>query len=267
MIKTNYDKETERLYNYFHDGYQSGLKRFKEVANDNPEYFEIDSLKNINLVINEMLKPSENHNDEDIEDEKKEQENKSETVVEAETSSSKDDKDITFLKEEQEIIDDLHDIKERLNTTSRNKLLKTTDIYLLEKAKSLIERLYNLKIKDEDTLITKIKNESIDTEEVEKLDIIYDTDEFAEVFDSPLQKKMGDVMDYFQAINFLTKMILNFDKGLLISNGEITIESTYELLDKLVLSWGLALYELNYEFMKFANLINTGKAEFIITLD
>lgn len=189
MIKTNYDKETERLYNYFHDGYQSGLKRFKEVANDNPEYFEIDSLKNINLVINEMLKPSENHNDEDIEDEKKEQENKSETVVEAETSSSKDDKDITFLKEEQEIIDDLHHIKERLNTTSRNKLLKTTDIYLLEKAKSLIERLYNLKIKDEDTLITKIKNESIDTEEVEKLDIIYDTDEFAEVFDSPLQKK------------------------------------------------------------------------------
>ena len=140
-------------------------------------------------------------------------------------------------------------------------------MYLLEKAKSLIERLYNLKIKDEDTLISKIKNETIDNEEVEKLDIIYDTDEFAEVFESPLQKKMGDVMDYFLAINFLSKMILDIDKGLLVSNGEITKDSTYELLDKLVLSWGLSLYELNYEFMKFANLINTGEAEFKITLD
>lgn len=74
-------------------------------------------------------------------------------------------------------------------------------------------------------------------------------------------------MDYYLAINFLSKMILNFDRGLLLSNGEIAKDSTYELLDKLVLSWGLALYELNYEFMKFANLINTGKAEFKITLD
>lgn len=506
MTKVNYDEnydiETARLYSYFSDGYNYGLKRFKEVANDNPEYFEIDSLKNINLVINEMLKPSEDHNNEDLEDNTDEiakdkksitkdellkqeremfelskdgiisefnldyvvgfrdgydygksyvnsllkdiamyassvkiinavmnqlnkieniesaeneladkyqktpelheqykselelykkdcfeliermkelgitdnfintiyeignnvnnfdintdevigiiskyktavddielsikelkslygdyidlgrneeekisneiinqvyeqtdkrkeyvvdellkiyrsranknkiislknyqgedQENKSGIVTESETSCIKEDKDITFLKEEQEIIDDLHDIEERLNTTSRNKSIKTTDIYLLEKAKSLIERLYNLKIKDEDTLISKIKNETIDTEEVEKLDIIYDTDEFAEVFESPLQKKMGDVMDYFLAINFLSKMILDIDKGLLVSSGEITKASTYELLDKLVLSWGLSLYELNYEFMKFANLINTGEAEFKITLD
>lgn len=506
MTKVNYDEnydiETARLYSYFSDGYNYGLKRFKEVANDNPEYFEIDSLKNINLVINEMLKPSEDHNNEDLEDntdeiakdkksitkdellkqeremfelskdgiisefnldyvvgfrdgydygksyvnsllkdiamyassvkiinavknqlnkieniesaeneladkyqktpelheqykselelykkdcfeliermkelgitdnfintiyeignnvnnfdintdevigiiskyktavddielsikelkslygdyidlgrdeeekisnkitnqiydeidkrkeyvvhellkiyqsranknkiislknyQGKDQENKSEIVTEYETSSIKNQRDITFLKEEQEIIDDLHDIEEHLKSNSWNKSLKTTDIYLLEKAKSLIERLYNLKTKDEDTLISKIKNESIDTEEVEKLDIIYDTDEFAEVFESPLQQKMGDVMDYFLAINFLSKMILDIDKGLLISDGEITKDSTYELLDKLVLSWGLALYELNYEFMKFANLINTGKAEFKITLD
>lgn len=195
------------------------------------------------------------------------QEHESKTVAEDETVSIKEEKDITFLKEEQEIIDDLHDIEKHLKSNSWNKSLKTTDIYLLEKAKSLIERLYNLKTKDEDTLISKIKNESIDTEEVEKLDIIYDTDEFAEVFESPLQKEMSNVMDYFLAINFLSKMILDIDKSLLVSNGEVTKDSTYELLDKLVLSWGLALYELNYEFMKFANLINTGKAEFKITLD
>lgn len=267
MIKTNYDKETERLYNYFHDGYQSGLKRFKEVANDNPEYFEIDSLKNINLVINEMLKPSEDHNDEDLEDKKENQENKSEIVTESETASIRDEEDITFLKEEKEIIDGLHDIEKHLGANSWSKSLKTTDVYLLEKGKSLIEKLYNLKIKDEKTLINEIKNESIDTEEVDKLDIIYDTDEFAEVFDSPLDNEMSDVMMYFQAINFLSKMILNFDKGLLISNGEITKDSTYELLDGLLLSWSLSLHKLNYEFMKFANLINTGKAEFEITLD
>lgn len=264
MTKTNYEIETERLYNYFNDGYQYGLKRFKEIANDNPEYFEIDSLKNINLVINDMLKPSEDHNDEDIEDEEKEQEIKSEIVTESETASIRDEEDITFLKEEQNIIDDLHDIEEHLKNNTNNKSLTKTDVYLLEKAKSLIERLYNLKTKDENTLITKIKNESIDTEEVEKLDIIYDTDEFAEVFESPLQKKMGDVMDFFQAINFLSEMIINFDKGLLISKGEITKDSTYELLDNFLLSWGLSLYELNYELMKFANLINTGKAEFKI---
>ena len=197
----------------------------------------------------------------------KDQENKSEIATESDIDGIKDGEDITFLKEEQEIIDDLHDIEKQLKSNSWNKSIKATDMYLLEKAKSLIERLYNLKTKDEDTLISKIKNESIDDEEVEKLDIIYDTDEFAEVFESPLQKKMGDVMDYFLAINFLSKMILNFDRGLLLSNGEIAKDSTYELLDKLVLSWGLALYELNYEFMKFANLINTGRAEFKITLD
>lgn len=267
MTKTNYDKETERLHAYFKDGYNYGLKRFKEIANDNPDFFEIDSLNNINVVINDMLKPSKDHNNEDVEDKKKEKENKIEKVTEAETGSSKEEKDITFLKEEQEIIDDLHDIQKHLNKNAWNTSIKTTDVYLLEKAKSLIERLYNLKTKDEDTLINKIKNESIDTEEVGKLDITYDTDEFAEVFDSPLQNKMGDVMDYFQTINFLSKMILNFDKDQLISKGDITKDSTYELLCELVLSWGSSLYELNYEFMKFANLINTGKAEFIITLD
>lgn len=428
MTKVNYDEnydiETARLYSYFSDGYNYGLKRFKEIANDNPDYFEIDSLNNINTVINDMLKPSEDHNDEDLTDNKdeieydrkpitkdellkqekeifelskdgiisefgldyvvgfrdgydygksyvnsllkdiamyassvkiinavknqlnkieniesaeneladkyqkspelheqykselelykkdcfeliermkelgitdkfintiykigndvnnfdisideaikiinnykttvddvelsikelksmygdyidlgrdeeekisneiinqvyeqtdkrkeyvvdellkiyksranknkiislnkyqgKDQENKSEIATKSDIDSMKDEEDITFLKEEQEIIDDLHDIEKQLKSNSWNKSLKTTDIYLLEKAKSLIERLYNLKTKDEDTLISKIKNESIDDEEVDKLDIIYDTDEFAEVFESPLQKK------------------------------------------------------------------------------
>lgn len=271
MTKVNYDEnydiETARLYSYFSDGYNYGLKRFKEIANDNPEYFEIDSLKNINLVINDMLKPSEDHNDEDLEDKKEDQENKSVIVTESETASIKDEEDITFLKEEQEIIDDLHDIEKYLGANSWSKSLKTTDMYLLEKGKSLIERLYNLKIKDEKTFINEIENESIDTEEADKLDIIYDTDEFAEVFESPLDNEMSDVMMYFQAINFLSKMILNFDKSLLISNGEITKDSTYELLNGLLLSWSLSLHKLNYEFMRFSNLINTGKAEFKITLD
>lgn len=271
MTKVNYDEnydiETARLYSYFSDGYNYGLKRIKEIVNDNPEYFEIDSRNNINVLINDMLKPSEDHNDEDLEDKEKEHYNKSETVTEAEIGSSKEKKDITFLKEEQEIIDDLHDIEERFNITSRNKSIKTTDIYLLEKAKSLIERLYNLKTKDEDTLISKIKNQSIDNDEVEKLDVIYDDEEFTGVYDSPLDDKMSNVMKYFQAINYASKMVLNFDKGLLISNGEITKDSTYELLDSLLLSWSLSLHALNYEFMKFANLINTGEAEFKITLD
>lgn len=518
MIKTNYDKETERLYNYFHDGYQSGLKRFKEVANDNPEYFEIDSLKNINLVINEMLKPSEDHNDEDLEDntdevakdkksitkdellkqeremfelskdglisefnldyvagfrdgygygkdyeksmlkdiamysslaktihtiksemmkiEKMEkenakldkmskdvnientesklveeykkalaihnrnkselaaqkngyfdlikkikelgvtdrfisaiyeynnsvndfeisaneaikiinnykttvddvelsikelksmygdyidlgrdeeekisneitnqiyeeidkikeyvqdelikiynsraninkiisvnkyqgedQENKSGIVTESETSCIKEEEDITFLEREQEIIDDLHHIEEHLSEKSKNKFMNAIDVCMLGKAKKLIENLYELKIKDEKILLNRIKNNEIHTDEVDKLDIIYDNDEFTEIYESPLQNKISDVMTYFDAINFLYNAILEFKKGRLIGNGEITENKTFKLIEDLLLSWSLSLYALNYEFMKFANLINTGKSEFMITLD
>lgn len=68
MTKTNYEIETERLYNYFNDGYQYGLKRFKEIANDNPDYFEADSLNNINAVINDIMDLSKDHNGEDLED-------------------------------------------------------------------------------------------------------------------------------------------------------------------------------------------------------
>lgn len=522
MIKVNYDEnydiETARLYSYFSDGYQSGLKRFKEVANDNPEYFEIDSLKNINLVINEMLKPSEDHNDEDLEDNTDEvakdkksitkdellkqeremfelskdglisefnldyvagfrdgygygkdhvksllkdiatysslartinavksemekiesvekenakldninkdvnlenaepklleeynkalaihnrnkselaaqkngyfdlikkikelgvtdrfisaiyecnnsvndfeisaneaikiinnykttvddvelsikelksmygdyidlgrdeeekisneitnqiyeeidkikeyvqdelikiynsraninkiisknkyqgedQENKSGIVTESETSCIKEEEDITFLEREQGIIDDLHHIEEHLSEKSKNKFMNAIDVCMLGKAKKLIENLYELKIKDEKILLNRIKNNEIDTDEVDKLDIIYDYDEFTEIYESPLQNKISDVMTYFDAINFLYNAILEFKKGRLIGNGEITENKTFKLIEDLLLSWSLSLYALNYEFMKFANLINTGKSEFMITLD
>lgn len=518
MIKTNYDKETERLYNYFNDGYQYGLKRFKEIANDNPDYFEIDSLNNINTVINDMLKPSEDHNDDDLTDNKDEieydkkpitkdellkqekeifelskdgiisefgldyvvgfrdgygygkdyeksmlkyismysslakiinsvksemmkiekmekenvkldnmnkdvnienaesklveeykkelaihnrnkselekhkngyfdlikkikalgvtdkfisaiyeydntvndfdisideaikiinnyrttiddvelsikelksmygdyidlgrdeeekisneittqvyeeidkikeyvqdelikiynsrvninkiismnkyqgenQENKSGIVTESETSCIKEEEDITFLEREQEIIDDLHHIEEHLSEKSKNKFMNAIDVCMLGKAKKLIENLYELKIKDEKILLNRIKNNEIHTDEVDKLDVIYDNDEFTEIYESPLQNKISDVMTYFDAINFLYNAILEFKKEKLIGNGEITENKTFKLIEDLLLSWSLSLYALNHEFMKFANLINTGKAEFKITLD
>lgn len=267
MTKKQNDIEIERLFNYYRDGYKDGIMRLKEIANDNPDWFGLDGLNNINIIIDNMKMPSMDHKDDDLDNKEDYKENNVKTANKDKIIDCENKKDITLLKEEKEIINDLHDIENHLKTSTWKKLIKITDGYLLEKAKKLIERLYNLKTKDEDTLITKIKNDEIDTNEVEKLEIIYDTDEFAEVFESPLQSKMSDVMAYFQAVNFLSKMILNFDKGLLISNGEITKESTYELLDRSLLSWGLSLFELNYEFMKFANLINTGKAEFKITLD
>ena len=115
--------------------------------------------------------------------------------------------------------------------------------------------------------MNRIENNEIHTDEVDKLDIIYDNDEFLEIYESPLQNKISDVMTYFDAINFLYNAILEFKKGKLIGNGEITENKTFKLIEDLLLSWSLSLYALNHEFMKFANLINTGKAEFKITLD